>query len=128
MFEETVAVQTFEVMFDPSEEVAVMDAEPAFTPVTTPAELTEATFESVECQVKVLLVALVGVTVAVRAIVPPIVTEAVAGIAIPVTATEAGGVLGEVESPPPPHARLNARISARPKPYAKAENRCVGKR
>jgi hypothetical protein len=76
-----------DVIFEPSVDLAVMLAEPAFRPVTTPAELTEATVPSLEIQFRILLLALAGVTVAVRGVVAPTVMEAVAGIVTWVTRT-----------------------------------------
>jgi hypothetical protein len=118
VLKETITVQPLEVMFDPSVDAAVMDAVPAFTPVMTPAELTKATLVSVECQVRVLLVALAGATAAVRLVVLPTVTDAVEGIEMPVTATEAGGVFGGLELSFPPQAMARRR----PSPHTKAEH------
>jgi len=64
---------------DPSAAVAVMVAVPAPTPVTTPVLLTVATAAFDDVHVTALLVAVAGVTVAVRDVVAPTATEADTG-------------------------------------------------
>ncbi len=73
-------------MPEPSLAVAVMVAVPTATPVTTPAEVTVATLVGLADQVKLLLMALEGATVAERVVVAPTLTDTVSGaIVMPVT-------------------------------------------
>ena len=85
---ELVTVTALVAVFDPSTVVTVMVAVPAATPVTTPAELTVAIDDALDVQVTFLFVALLGVTVAVKVVVPPTAIDAVVGLTdTPVTAT-----------------------------------------
>lgn len=103
----TVTVQAFEVMLEPSDDLAVICAVPVDTPVTTPEELIVATAVLPDCQLTPWLVALKGSTVAVRGVVEPTTVEAVNGIVIPVTGVEAAAetvtvALAGVDEPPVP--------------------------
>ena len=81
----TVTVQIFEVIFEPSVELAAMFAVPACTPVIAPDELTLTIVGLLDCHVSAGLVAFAGRTVAVSGVVNPILTVAVDGIVIDVT-------------------------------------------
>jgi len=84
--------------------LAVIVAVPAETPVTVPLELTVATLVLLLDQVTFLLVAFVGATVAVTALVDPAAREKFPVLkVIPVTSTVDGveGVDGVVVVPPP---------------------------
>lgn len=64
LFYAAVTVTTHVAVYDPSAVVAVIVAVPALTPVTVPSDATAATVASLEANVTVVVVALVGVTVA----------------------------------------------------------------